>query len=453
MRDRGRMVLSMVVACALAGVLAPAAGATRRHATQQRLRPRLEVRPGQPHRHHRPDRRVRRRRRPGLRRLGRGARSTSRTTGASSSTRPPTAPPAAPASSRAASAGTARPSPCRRSAPASASRSSSTASTWTPSSTSTASRSAATRTATPASRSTSPTAHTDGTRRTCIAVKVRNKLPSSRWYSGSGIYRNVHLRRHRPGARGAPRHVRDHARRREHVQARLRHASTCARTSRGDRRHARRHPRPRRPRPHRARRRPATPADGSRQTSDLRLSRPAPVVDRRPLPLHAGHRGPRRRQDRRPHHDELRRPLVPLRPGRRASRSTARTIKIKGVDLHHDQGALGAAVNKDALMRQMTIMKRMGVNAFRTSHNPPSPEMIEVCQELGHRDDGRGLRLLAHPQARSSTTGASSTPTATATSRRWSTPPRTRRPSCCGRSATRSRTRRRSPGARRSPSG
>lgn len=57
--------------------------------------------------------------------------------------------------------------------------------------------------------------------------------------------------------------------------------------------------------------------------------------------------------------------------------------KIKGVDLHHDLGALGAAVSADAIRRQMTIMKSMGVNAFRTSHNPPSPEMIEVCEELG----------------------------------------------------------------------
>ncbi len=60
-----------------------------------------------------------------------------------------------------------------------------------------------------------------------------------------------------------------------------------------------------------------------------------------------------------------------------------RPMKIYGVDLHHDEGALGAAVNKDALMRQMTTMKSMGVNALRTSHNPPSPEMVEVCQELG----------------------------------------------------------------------
>ncbi|MEU3841323.1 glycoside hydrolase family 2 TIM barrel-domain containing protein [Streptomyces sp. NPDC028635] len=57
--------------------------------------------------------------------------------------------------------------------------------------------------------------------------------------------------------------------------------------------------------------------------------------------------------------------------------------KIKGVDLHHDLGALGAAVHIDAVRRQLTIMKSMGVNALRTSHNPPAPEVVQVCEELG----------------------------------------------------------------------
>jgi beta-galactosidase len=58
-------------------------------------------------------------------------------------------------------------------------------------------------------------------------------------------------------------------------------------------------------------------------------------------------------------------------------------LKLQGVDLHNDQGALGSVDNYDALWRQMSILKREGVNAFRTSHNPPSPEMIDVCQRLG----------------------------------------------------------------------
>jgi beta-galactosidase len=57
--------------------------------------------------------------------------------------------------------------------------------------------------------------------------------------------------------------------------------------------------------------------------------------------------------------------------------------KIKGVDLHHDQGALGSAISIDAVRRQLSIMKSMGVNAFRTSHNPPSPQIIQACEELG----------------------------------------------------------------------
>ncbi|MBO1330941.1 sugar-binding domain-containing protein [Streptomyces sp. VRA16 Mangrove soil] len=57
--------------------------------------------------------------------------------------------------------------------------------------------------------------------------------------------------------------------------------------------------------------------------------------------------------------------------------------KIKGVDLHHDLGALGAAVHPDAVRRQLEIMKSMGVNALRTAHNPPAPEVIEACEDLG----------------------------------------------------------------------
>ncbi|MHB8061548.1 MAG: chitobiase/beta-hexosaminidase C-terminal domain-containing protein [Ruminiclostridium sp.] len=57
--------------------------------------------------------------------------------------------------------------------------------------------------------------------------------------------------------------------------------------------------------------------------------------------------------------------------------------KFQGVDLHHDSGALGAAGTYDAFKRQMSILKSMGVNAYRTSHNPPSKAMIDVCSELG----------------------------------------------------------------------
>jgi beta-galactosidase len=60
-----------------------------------------------------------------------------------------------------------------------------------------------------------------------------------------------------------------------------------------------------------------------------------------------------------------------------------RTRKLQGVCLHHDLGALGAAVNRRATERQLQIMKAMGVNAIRTSHNPPSPELLDLCDRLG----------------------------------------------------------------------
>ncbi len=58
-------------------------------------------------------------------------------------------------------------------------------------------------------------------------------------------------------------------------------------------------------------------------------------------------------------------------------------LKIKGVCLHHDLGPLGAAVHRRAIERQLQMMKRMGCNAIRTSHNPPAPELLDLCDSLG----------------------------------------------------------------------
>lgn len=58
-------------------------------------------------------------------------------------------------------------------------------------------------------------------------------------------------------------------------------------------------------------------------------------------------------------------------------------VKLNGVCLHHDQGALGSAAYYDAMYRQLTIMKDMGVNAIRTSHNPADEDFIDICNELG----------------------------------------------------------------------
>jgi beta-galactosidase len=60
-----------------------------------------------------------------------------------------------------------------------------------------------------------------------------------------------------------------------------------------------------------------------------------------------------------------------------------RHLKMHGVCLHHDLGPLGAAVSRRAIERQLQIMKAMGANAVRTSHNPPAPELLELADSMG----------------------------------------------------------------------
>lgn len=58
-------------------------------------------------------------------------------------------------------------------------------------------------------------------------------------------------------------------------------------------------------------------------------------------------------------------------------------MKLKGVCLHHDLGALGSAYNSAAARRQLETMQRMGVNSLRTAHNPPASDVMNLCDELG----------------------------------------------------------------------
>ena len=58
-------------------------------------------------------------------------------------------------------------------------------------------------------------------------------------------------------------------------------------------------------------------------------------------------------------------------------------VRLYGVCNHHDLGALGTAVNTRALQRQIEILKEMGCNAIRTSHNPPAPELLDLCDRMG----------------------------------------------------------------------
>ena len=60
-----------------------------------------------------------------------------------------------------------------------------------------------------------------------------------------------------------------------------------------------------------------------------------------------------------------------------------RNIKLLGVCMHHDLGALGTAVHRRALERQLDILESFGVNAIRTSHNPPTPELLDMCDQRG----------------------------------------------------------------------
>jgi len=60
-----------------------------------------------------------------------------------------------------------------------------------------------------------------------------------------------------------------------------------------------------------------------------------------------------------------------------------KSMKILGVSDHHDLGSLGAAINTRALQRQLEILKSMGGNGIRTSHNPPAPELLDLCDEMG----------------------------------------------------------------------
>lgn len=224
--------------------------------------------------------------------------------------------------------------------------------------------------------------HTDGTTENVIAVQVQNRLPSSRWYSGSGIYREARLVITEPvhvarwgtrvttpeisAARGVVRVATSvvnasGAGADVEVVSRVvdRTGRTVARTSST-----------------------ATVTGEHAETQELTVRRPE-LWDFET-----------------PHRYTLH---TELRVGGRTT-DTHRTVfgfrtfrfdpdegfflngthhKIKGVDLHHDLGALGAAVSIDAVRRQLGIMRSMGVNALRTSHNPPAPEVIRVCEELG----------------------------------------------------------------------
>lgn len=72
--------------------------------------------------------------------------------------------------------------------------------------------------------------------------------------------------------------------------------------------------------------------------------------------------------------------------------------KLKGVCMHHDLGALGSAMNTAALRRQLVMMKKMGANAIRTSHNMPAPELMDLCDEIGLYVDSESFDMWELPK-------------------------------------------------------
>ncbi|WP_234343176.1 glycoside hydrolase family 2 TIM barrel-domain containing protein [Streptomyces fulvoviolaceus] len=224
--------------------------------------------------------------------------------------------------------------------------------------------------------------HTDGTTENVIAVKVQNRLPSSRWYSGSGIYREARLVVTEPvhvARWGTYVTTPDITDEQALVRVRTSVVNESGAASQVEIRSTVKDPRGRT-----VARAATTVAVGGQaaEIHELAVAKPQlwDIESPRCYTLETELRVDGRAVD------TYRTPF-----GFRTFRFdpdegfhlNGTYHKIKGVDLHHDLGALGAAVSIDAIRRQMTIMKSMGVNAFRTSHNPPSPEMIQVCEELG----------------------------------------------------------------------
>ncbi|EWM18805.1 beta-galactosidase [Kutzneria sp. 744] len=229
-------------------------------------------------------------------------------------------------------------------------------------------------------------AHTDGHTPNVLDVKVRNQVPSSRWYSGSGIYRDVHL------VATDPVHIARHGTfvTTPNLAGTIKsgyatvHVDTTAVSESGD------SPAQLAVTVRDAAGRPVTSRSG-----DVRLGRNAATTG---LDLRLDH--PNLWSTDTPY---LYTVDTTLSVGGRVVDETSTTfgvrwftfdadqgfslngtaMKLHGVDMHHDLGALGSAIDLDAVRRQMRIMKSMGVNALRTSHNPPSPQMLQVCEELG----------------------------------------------------------------------
>jgi beta-galactosidase len=100
-------------------------------------------------------------------------------------------------------------------------------------------------------------------------------------------------------------------------------------------------------------------------------------------------------------------------------------LKIQGTCNHQDHAGVGAAVPDRLQAFRIGVLQEMGCNAVRTSHNMPTPELVEACDRMG-------MMMMCE------TRQMSSSPEGLAQLEPWSSATATRRPSFCGRSATRS---------------
>jgi beta-galactosidase len=225
--------------------------------------------------------------------------------------------------------------------------------------------------------------HTDGSTPNVIAVQASNQIPSSRWYSGSGIYRNVHLivtgpvyiARHgtfvttpdlpASGAvnvktdiqndQAAPASVTVLVRARDAEGRLVATGSTAVTVPAGQAMTVSTDVLVASPRLW-------STDDPVLYSLETTLVTDGETVDGTTLPF--GFR------------------YFSFDPDAGFSLN-GQPMKLRGVDLHATQGPLGAVILPDALERQMRLMKSMGVNVLRTAHNPPAPELTAVCERLG----------------------------------------------------------------------
>jgi beta-galactosidase len=114
----------------------------------------------------------------------------------------------------------------------------------------------------------------------------------------------------------------------------------------------------------------------------VQLANPVLWSLEKPAPLHVGHRDQGRRRGRRPLRHPLRRALGRLRPDK-GFFLNGQSVKLKGTCNHQDHAGVGAAIPDALQVWRLEQLKSMGCNAYRASHNPPTPELLDACDRLG----------------------------------------------------------------------